>query len=96
MQYTKHQGRLYIPQDIPSTELVLATNALVANTERMKNELGYILFMVDGNSRCNIFHYGSEKCKLISRSVLEAEINAFLLSLNFAFVENNLADEALC
>lgn len=48
--------------------------------------------MVYKNNRSNIVHCGSNKCKRTGTSVLEAEMDAPLLELDYVFVVKRLLE----
>ena len=92
---TRDQGLNFIKLDIPSTKLILLTDASFANAEGMKSKLGYMIAMVDKFKRCNIIHFGSNKCKRIARSVMAAEIQALVLGFDYAYVIQHLVEEII-
>lgn len=49
----------------------------------------------DKEVRANIVHYGSSRCKRVTRSVMEAEVHAFILSFDQAFVLRDQQSEMI-
>ena len=95
LKATASQGLNYVPIDLKTARLVLMTDASFANAEGMKSQLGYVIAMVDDKGRCNIIHYGSNKCRRIARSVMAAEVMALVLGYDVAFVVKDLVEEIL-
>ena len=95
LKATTSQGLNYVPIDLQTAHLVLMTDASFANAEGKKSQLGYVIAMVDDKGRCNILHYGSNKCKRIARSVMAAEVIALVLGYDVAFVVKDLVEEIL-
>lgn len=61
----------------------------------MKTQLGYTLFMVDDSGRCNIVHYGRNRCQRFSRSVMDAEVQALVLGFDYSYVVKDLIEELM-
>ena len=92
---TKNQGLDFIKLNLESARIVLATDASFANTADLKSQLGYFIMLVDDKQRCNVLHYGSNKCQRIARSVMAAEIQALMLGFDYAFYVRDLLEEIL-
>lgn len=75
--------------------MILLADAFFENAYGTKSQLGYLLLFADKNLKCNIVHYGSNIFKRISRSVMEAEIQALVLGFDFSFLIKDLVQELL-
>lgn len=59
----------------------------------MRNQLGYLIEMVEKHDNCNIVHFGSKRCKLIAISVMEAEIQYLVLGFDYIIIIKDLIEE---
>lgn len=57
-----------------SLEVTLFTDAAFANREDQTSQIGFLIILNDKNGSCNIVHYGSQKCRRVTRSVMAAGI----------------------
>lgn len=71
------------------------TYASFFNARNLCSQLGYIVAMLDRHDTANIINYGSSRCKLVTQSILAAEIHAFMLGYEQDFLIKNLAEEVL-
>lgn len=92
---TKHQGLNYIPLDLESTRIGLLTDESFDNTANLKNQLGYLILLVDKEDKWKILHYGSHKWQRVARSVMAAELKAVVLAFKFAGIIKNLVEDIL-
>ena len=95
MMDTKNQGLNYVSLDMESARLVLLTDASFANAPGCKSQLGYVIIMVDKFDKCNILHYGSNRCQRVCRSVLAAEMHALILGFDFEYVIQDMVKELI-
>lgn len=87
------QGLTFVHIDLNTARIVLMTDASFANAKGFRTQLGYLILLADDEGRCNIIHYGSNRCKRIARSVMAAEIQALVLGFDFAFVIRDMVEE---
>jgi len=62
--------------DRASLRLVLFTDAAFANAKSFHSQIGFVLVATDDYSSANILHWGSQRAKRITRSVMGAELLA--------------------
>jgi hypothetical protein len=86
-------GLRFIPLDVSSLRLVLFTDASFGNADDLSSQLGFIVLLADGMNNANIIHYGSQKSKRVTRSVLAAEILALVYGWDNAFVIRHTLEE---
>ncbi len=77
---------LFVPLDSQSIHIVGYADAAFANNSDMSSQLGFIVLLKDKYDNASIIHYGSWKCKRVTRSVLGAEVYAFSNCLHFVLV----------
>jgi Reverse transcriptase (RNA-dependent DNA polymerase) len=63
--------------DRRTLRICVFSDASFANNEDMSSQMGYIVFLIDGENRCATMSFKSVKCKRVTRSVLAAEAIAF-------------------
>jgi hypothetical protein len=63
--------------DQDTLRIFVYCDAYFANNEDMSSQMGYIVFLTDGQNRCAPMAYKSVRCKRVTRSVLAAEAIAF-------------------
>lgn len=47
------------------------------------------------NGKANIIHYASKSCKLVTHSVMAAEVHALVLAFDYAYVISDMAQQIL-
>lgn len=92
---TKDMGLTFIPLERSSLRLALFTDASFANADRYKSQIGCVVLLVDSNNNANIIHYGSSRCKRVTRSVMAAELHALVYGFDQAFVVRAVLEELL-
>ena len=92
---TADVGLRYKPLDTQSTRLVLFTYASFANAKGLKSQIGFVLVLADDSGDANIIHYGSSRCKRVTRSVMAAEIHALVYGFDNAYVARDMLEELL-
>ena len=78
---TASMGLKYCKLNPDTVEQYLFTDASFGNAENGASQVGFVLCLVDGNTNANILHYGSQRCRRVTRSAMAAEI----LSLGYGF-----------
>jgi hypothetical protein len=79
-------GLKFIEVDLASIQVVLFSDASFANADNYKSQLGFIILLVDDANNANIVDYGSQRCRLVTRSVMAAELHALIVGLDHAMV----------
>ncbi len=92
---TSQQGLNFIKLDLESCRLALFTDSSFANGSNFKSQLGFIILLVDKFNNCNILHYGSNRCKRVTRSVMAAEIHALIYGFDSAYITKSMMEEIL-
>ena len=60
-----------------------------ANNADLSSQLGFIILLKDKSDKAAIIHYGSWKCRRVTRSVLGSEVLAFANCLDFVLALAN-------
>ena len=92
---TKHIGLKFVKLDIKTIRLLLFTDASFANCNNLKSQIGFLLVLADGSNNANILHYGSSRCKRITRSVMAAEVHGLIHGFDAAYVTRHMMEEIL-
>lgn len=85
----------YVPLDLQTACIVLLTDASFANAKGLKSQSGYVIYLVDGQGKANIVHYGPNRFKRISRKVMAAEVHGLVLSFDYAYILRDLVSEII-
>jgi hypothetical protein len=64
-----------------------------SNASIFASQLGFVVFLVDDGGNAHIVHYGSQRCKRVTRSVMAAELHALSYGFDQVFVARHLAEE---
>jgi hypothetical protein len=83
----------FVPLDMQTIRMVVFTDASFANASNLASQLGFVVCLVDDGGNANIVHYGSQRCKRVTRSVMAAEFHALSYGFDQAFVTRHLAEE---
>lgn len=59
----------------------------------MRSQLGFLILLCDEKGNCNVLHYGSSKCKRVTRSVMAAEIHALSYGFDCAIITKSIIEE---
>ena len=94
-QKTKTQGLKYVRLDPNSLRLILFTDSSFANAENFASQLGFVLVLADGNGNSNIVHFGSVRCRRVTRSVMASELLALVYGFDCSFVVKHSLDNIL-
>lgn len=92
---TKHIGLKYKTLTIEEVKLVLVTDASFANARNLRSQIGFVLMMVDNDGVANIIHYGSSRCKRVTRSIMAAEIHGLVYGFDQTYVVREALEEVL-
>lgn len=85
------EGLMFVKLYIITIRIVRMTEASFANRRYKKSQLGYIIQIVDDANCANIIHYGSNRFKMVTRSVIVSKLHALLFS--FYWVSYIIRDE---
>ena len=92
---TASLGLSFVKIDLSTARINLFTDAAFANGENLTSQIGFLVILSDGSNAANILHYGSSKCKRVTRSVLAAELMALVHGFDQAFVIQHTLHEIL-
>lgn len=81
--------------DIPSIKIVMLADTSFGNGRGLRRQLGFVILMIDNNGVSNIIHYGSSRCKRITRSVMASEIHALFLCFDKSYYIRHMLEEIL-
>lgn len=88
-------GLRYVQLDQDTIHLILFTDSSFGNSEGLSSQAGFIIILADTNGKANIIHYGSKKCRRITRSVMAAEILSLVMGYDEAFMVKNSLEAIL-
>lgn len=92
---TSDTGLNFVRLDLTSVRIAMFTDSSFANADNYKSQLGFVLLLVDDSNNCNLIHYGSTRCKRVTRSVMAAEIHALMYGFDRAFITKTILEEIL-
>jgi hypothetical protein len=83
---TEGIGLNFVQLDPASLRIFLFTDASFGNAENLSSQLGFVIVLADDSGNANVVHFGSQKSRRVTRSVLAAEILALVYGWDNAFV----------
>lgn len=89
---SKDLGLKFVALDKESIRIVLFTDASFGNKRDLSSQMGFLIVIVDRADNANILHYGSQKCRRVTRSVMAAEV----LALVHGFDNDYVVKHTLC
>jgi len=92
---TCQKGLRFVNLDKDTMRIVLFTDASFGNTQDLSSQIGFVVTLVDGDNNANIIHYGSKKCRRVTRSVMAAEILALVIGFDQAYIVKHALGELL-
>jgi len=79
-------GLRFVLLDKSTHHLALFTEASFANAKNLKSHIGFALVLADGSDNANKIHYGSSRCKHVTRSVMASEIHDLMYVFDNAHI----------
>lgn len=79
------QKLTFVLLDIETMHVAVFIDASFACNHNFTLQLGFLVCLMDDQMNANIIHYSSLKCKRVARSVLAAELYAFVLGFDHGF-----------
>ena len=76
-------GLLFRQLDMKTTTIVGYSDASFAGNSDHSSQLGMVIVLKDNKGRASFVHYGSWKCRRVTRSILAAEVHAFAACLDY-------------
>lgn len=95
MSRSANIGLKYVPLDKETVRLALFTDTSFANADNYKSQIGFVLVLTDASGNANIIHYGSSRCKRVTRSVMAAEVHALIYGFDNAYLARDILQEIL-
>lgn len=81
--------------DPGSIQAVVLSDASYANAAEMKSQFGFFILMIDGLGKQNNVHYGSSRCRQVTRSVMAAEVHALVHAFDHRFIIRKTLEELM-
>lgn len=89
LKSTKGQGLNFLPLNFEKIQLSLTKDVSLANSDRKKKKLRYVITMVFDGEKGNIRNYGRNRCKIVELPVMNAAIQSLVLGFyNDFFVKH--------
>lgn len=92
---TSSAGLRYKKLDMDTIRLVVVTDACFENAQRMKTQLGYAIMLVDAIGTEKLVHFGSNRFRRVTRSVVASEVHVLVFGFYFAYVIGYMVLEIL-
>lgn len=92
---TSDVGFRFINLDIDSAKVVVLSDASFANAPGSKRQVGPAVLMVDDRNHVDVVHYGSSRCRKVSRSVVGVEVYALVHAFDHAYMVHKTLEELL-
>ena len=83
---TKTLSLTYPPLDEETLHLRVYADAFFASSDDLSSQLGYIVLLCDGHSRCHVMTYSRRKSRRVVKSIMAGEVYAFADALEAAFI----------
>jgi hypothetical protein len=83
---TADKGLIFKSIDQDTCRVVDFTDASFANAEVYKSQLVFVICLADARPNADIAHFGSQKCKRVTRSVMAAELHALIVGFDNAII----------
>ena len=82
----KNPLSLHIPKlDLDSLYICGYSDASFASNKDLTSQLAMVILLADANNNASLIHYSSKKAQRVTRSVLAAEVYAFVELFDFAY-----------
>jgi hypothetical protein len=81
--------------DLDTCRVDVFTDASFECSEAYKSQLGFLICLADAGLNANIVHFGSQKCKRITRSVMAAELHALIVCFDNEIIIRQMISEIL-
>jgi len=83
---TKTFSLMYAPLDKETRHLRFYADASFASNDDLSSQLGYIVLLCEGHSRCQVMTYSSRKSRRVVKSIMAREVYAFADAFDAAFI----------
>lgn len=94
---THDLGLKFVALNNSSLKLIMFTDSTSGKATNLSSQAGVIILIANENYNDNILHYGSKKCRIVSKSVMSAELLALVNEYDEAFyVKYNLCEVMAC
>lgn len=83
---TPDLGLVHPRLDTESSEIMVFTDATLANNSDSSSQIGFVIILRDKFGACNMLAYSSKKCRRVTHSSLTGELMAFTAGFDAAYV----------
>lgn len=90
---TADGGLKFVRWNMHTAMLVLLMYTSFASSCDLKSQLWLVVFLMDHAGNANILHYGSNRCRRVTRSIMASEIHALVLGFSFSFIVESLLED---
>jgi len=73
---TKTLSPMYSPLEKETLHLFVYADACFASNDDLSSQLGYIVLLCDGHSRCHVMTYSSRKSRRVVKSIMAGDVYA--------------------
>ncbi len=95
LKETQSRKLKFIQLDPSSVRIAVHANASFGNADNYASQIAFVMCLVDKHDRANVVHYGSQKCKRVTRSVMASELHALSYDFDQAFMVKTILDQVL-
>lgn len=95
LKETSDVGLKFIKLDIDTVKVRVLSDAVFCKLTGLKGQIGFIVFMVDGQNHAILVHYGSSRCHRVSRSVMASQGYALVHAFDWAYMHRETLDNVL-
>lgn len=90
---TKSLGLKFIRLSGKYLRIMLFTDASFGNIIDYSSQTGFIVLLADEHGNANILHYGSKRCRRVTRSIMAAELLALVSGFDNAYIVKSILEE---
>ena len=83
---TKTLSHMYAPLEKETLHLCVYADSSFASNDDLSSQLGYIVLLCDGHSRCHVMTYSSRKSRRVVKSIMAVEVYALADAFDAAFI----------
>lgn len=90
---TKRQVLIFVMVNMNTAKLTLLTDESFPNERDLKSQIHFVVVLADHDGRSNILHYGRNRCRHATRSVMASDLQSLVFSFNFSHDMTHLLRE---
>lgn len=80
----------FVPLNLQTVELVLVSDTSFENGKEIRTQLVYLICPMDDTGQAIFIHYGSNRCRWVVRSGMDAQVHALVLEFDYTFIIQHL------